>query len=100
MVFPPGCGAGQDRAVTTPPASIPESLPDPSEPPTAPESEQVRVHRLPARARYDRAAVNAVLDAARVAHVGVVVDDRPLVIPMVFCRDGDRLVLHGSVASR
>jgi nitroimidazol reductase NimA-like FMN-containing flavoprotein (pyridoxamine 5'-phosphate oxidase superfamily) len=44
--------------------------------------------------------VNAVLDAARLAHVGVVVDGRPLVIPMVFCRDGDRLVLHGSVASR
>ena len=67
---------------------------------TPPASDQVRIRRLPARGRYDRAAVDAVLDAARVAHVGVVVDGRPVVIPMVFCRDADRLVLHGSVASR
>ena len=35
-----------------------------------------------------------------VAHVGISVDGQPFVIPMVFGRDGDRLILHGSVATR
>jgi nitroimidazol reductase NimA-like FMN-containing flavoprotein (pyridoxamine 5'-phosphate oxidase superfamily) len=82
--------------VTVPPVPLPE----PPEDPTPPATDQVRIRRLPDRGRYDTEAVHAVLDAARVAHVGVVVDGRPVVIPMVFCRDADRLVLHGSVASR
>jgi nitroimidazol reductase NimA-like FMN-containing flavoprotein (pyridoxamine 5'-phosphate oxidase superfamily) len=52
------------------------------------------------RATFDRAAAYAVLDEGLVAHVGFVVDDRPFVIPMVYGRDGDRLLLHGSVATR
>ena len=32
--------------------------------------------------------------------MGITVDGQPFVIPMAFGRDGDRLVLHGSVASR
>ena len=52
------------------------------------------------RASLDRAAAYAVLDEALVAHVGFVVDDRPFVIPMAYGRDGDRLLLHGSVATR
>jgi nitroimidazol reductase NimA-like FMN-containing flavoprotein (pyridoxamine 5'-phosphate oxidase superfamily) len=41
-----------------------------------------------------------VLDAGFVAHVGIADGDDPTVIPMVYARDGDRLLLHGSVASR
>jgi nitroimidazol reductase NimA-like FMN-containing flavoprotein (pyridoxamine 5'-phosphate oxidase superfamily) len=52
------------------------------------------------RASFDRAAAYAILDEGLVAHVGFVVDDRPFVIPMVYGRDGDRLLLHGSVATR
>lgn len=44
--------------------------------------------------------MHAVLDAGWIAHVGVVADGEPVVIPMVYARDGDRLLLHGSVASR
>lgn len=58
------------------------------------------MRRAAERARYDRAAVHAVLDAGWVAHVALVRDDEPVVIPMVYARDGDRLLLHGSVASR
>jgi uncharacterized protein len=65
-----------------------------------PPSEFSRVRRLPARASYDKATVHAVLDAARIGHVGVVRDGRPVVIPMLFGRVGDDLVLHGSVASQ
>ena len=52
------------------------------------------------RADYRRDSANAILDEALIAHVGFSVDDQPIVIPMVFGRDGDRLILHGSVASR
>ena len=58
------------------------------------------VRRVPARASYDRSLAHAILDEGLVAHVGFVSDDQPFVIPMVYGRDGDRLLLHGSVASR
>jgi nitroimidazol reductase NimA-like FMN-containing flavoprotein (pyridoxamine 5'-phosphate oxidase superfamily) len=58
------------------------------------------VRRAPARARYDRAALDAVLDAGWIAHVAFAVDGEPFVVPMVYARDGDRLLIHGSVASR
>ena len=60
-------------------------------------STRVRVKK---RANYDREVVHRILDDAFVAHVGFVVDDQPFVIPMVYGRDGDRLLLHGSVAAR
>jgi hypothetical protein len=56
--------------------------------------------RVAKRASFDRDAAYAILDEGLVAHVGFVVDDRPFVIPMVYGRDGDRLLLHGSVATR
>ena len=59
----------------------------------------VRVNRVPDRASYDAAAVNAIVDAALVAHVGTVRDGKPLVIPMFCVRDGDTLLLHGAPAA-
>jgi len=58
------------------------------------------VQRIKDRARYDRAAIYAILDAAFIAHVGFCVDGQPFVIPMLYARDGDALLLHGSIASR
>lgn len=58
------------------------------------------VRRKAERADYLRDSANAILDEALVAHVGFSVDEQPFVIPMVFGRDDDRLILHGSVASR
>ncbi len=54
------------------------------------------VRRLAERARYDRDDVDAILDAAYVAHVGTVVDGAPVVMPYACARVGDELVLHGS----
>jgi uncharacterized protein len=59
-----------------------------------------RVRRLADRAAYDKDTVLSILDAAMIGHVGVVRDGRPVVIPMLFGRIGDRLYLHGSVASQ
>lgn len=63
-------------------------------------SDFTEVRRTPERGAYDRKTVNAILDEGIVAHVGLISDDRPVVIPMVYGRDGDMLYLHGSPASR
>lgn len=40
------------------------------------------------------------LDAGQIAHVSFVVEGQPFVIPMLYARLGDHLLLHGGVASR
>ncbi len=52
------------------------------------------------RGSYEREAIYAMLDEALVAHVGFVQDGRPVVMPMVYGRDRDRLYLHGAKAAR
>lgn len=53
------------------------------------------------RAHYDRATIDAILDEGMIAHVGLVgADGRPVVIPMLYARDGDRVLIHGSPATR
>jgi nitroimidazol reductase NimA-like FMN-containing flavoprotein (pyridoxamine 5'-phosphate oxidase superfamily) len=63
-------------------------------------SERARVRRAPSRGTYDRAAIDAILDEALVAHLGFVVDGQPYVIPTLHARDGDVVYIHGSTASR
>jgi nitroimidazol reductase NimA-like FMN-containing flavoprotein (pyridoxamine 5'-phosphate oxidase superfamily) len=60
----------------------------------------VRVKRLPERAQYEREAIEAVLDAALVAHLGFVSDGQPYVIPTLQARVDDLVYVHGSAASR
>lgn len=59
-----------------------------------------QVQRIKDRAHYDRATAYAILDAGFLGHVGFAVDGQPFVIPMLYARDGDALLLHGSIASR
>lgn len=56
--------------------------------------------RLPERAVHDAEAVHAVLDEGLVCHVGVIVDDEPVVLPTIHARIGRRLYLHSSTGSR
>lgn len=63
-------------------------------------SARTTLRRKPERGSHDRAVIDEILDEGLVAHVGVVDDGQPFVIPMAYGRDVDRLVLHGSVASR
>ena len=58
------------------------------------------VRRLPAKQLRGRPALDGVLDAGRVAHVAVVEDGQPFVLPLAYARHGDVLVLHGSTGSR
>ncbi len=48
----------------------------------------------------DKERIDAILDEGMVCHVGIAVDDQPFVIPMAYARDGERLLLHGGIASR
>jgi uncharacterized protein len=51
------------------------------------------------RAVTDRDALDAVLDAGLICHLGVVINGAPLVLPTGYGRDGDTLYLHGSTGA-
>lgn len=63
-------------------------------------TDRTRVRRLPERGHYDRETVYSILDEGYICHVGFVVDGKPVVIPTLYGREGDRLYIHGSAASR
>jgi nitroimidazol reductase NimA-like FMN-containing flavoprotein (pyridoxamine 5'-phosphate oxidase superfamily) len=63
-------------------------------------SERTRVRRLPDKAVDDRAALDAILDEGLVAHVGIVDDQQPFVLPVGYARRGDEVIVHGSSGSR
>jgi len=63
-------------------------------------STRARVRRLPERGRYDREAIDSVLDAGLVAHLGLLSEGQPFVIPTLHARVGDHVYVHGSSASR
>lgn len=58
------------------------------------------VRRAPHRGAYDRETIDAILDEGLVAHMGLVEEGHPVVIPVSYARDGDRVLIHGSPASR
>lgn len=59
-----------------------------------------RVRQVPKRAAYDRATVHGILDAGYVAHVAFTGEAGPVALPMVYVRDGDAVLIHGSRKSR
>ena len=63
-------------------------------------TERTQLRRAPQRGSHHRADLYRVLDAGFVCHLGVTTDEGPKVFPTIYARDGDRLYLHGSVASR
>lgn len=58
------------------------------------------LHRLRERGQADRRELDAVLAAGIVCHLGVIIDDEPVVLPTGYGRIGDTLYLHGSSANR
>lgn len=63
-------------------------------------SQRTKVKRAAQRAIYDKDHVYTILDEGLVAHVGIVQDGLPVVIPMGYARMGNDLLLHGSISSR
>lgn len=58
-----------------------------------------QLHRLADQAVTDRAALDALLDSQWVGVLSCVTDGAPLAVPMLYARDGDRLLLHGSTGA-
>ncbi len=58
------------------------------------------VRQLREKATYERNAVHRVLDAGLVAQVAFVQDSAPVVVPMIYGRDGDTILLHGARKAR
>jgi len=61
----------------------------------------VRLRRKRERGSYDRSVIDAILDEALLAHLGIVdADGQPFVTPTLHARSGDVVYCHGSTASR
>src|SRR5438128_12446981 len=65
-----------------------------------PQTTRSTLKRLPKRGSFDRDVINQILDVGFVCHVGFCVDGQPFVIPTGYARVDDRLIIHGSQASR
>lgn len=63
-------------------------------------SKRNKVRQLREYAVYDREAVHGVLDSALIAAVSFVQDGQPVVVPMLFGRDGETIFLHGARKAR
>ena len=63
-------------------------------------TKRTELRRIPDRGSHEWGTINEILDAGFLAHVGFCVDGQPFVIPTLYGRDGERLYLHGSAASR
>lgn len=59
-----------------------------------------RLRRLPERGSTDIQLAREIIDGARICHVGFTLEAQPYVVPMALGRDGDDILLHGSVVSR
>lgn len=57
------------------------------------------VTRYRDRAATDRAALDEVLDAGLICHIGVTLHGAPVVLPTVYGRSADTLYLHGSTGA-
>jgi nitroimidazol reductase NimA-like FMN-containing flavoprotein (pyridoxamine 5'-phosphate oxidase superfamily) len=63
-------------------------------------TDRTRVRRLSEKAVNDRRVLHAVLDAGLVAHVAVVDEGQPYVLPVAYARRGEQVLFHGSTGSR
>lgn len=59
-----------------------------------------KVRQLNKKAHYDTDTVHRILDAGVVAHVAFIQDGAPIVVPMIYGRDGGTIYLHGARKAR
>ena len=63
-------------------------------------TKRTELRRIPGRGSHDWETICQILDAGFLASIGFCLDGQPFVIPTLYGRDGERLYLHGSAASR
>jgi uncharacterized protein len=59
-----------------------------------------KVRQLREKAAYDKKTVHEILDSALLASVGFVQDGQPVVVPMLYGREGEIVYLHGARKAR
>jgi len=59
-----------------------------------------KVRQLAEKADYEKSTVNRILDAGLVAQVAFIQDGSPVVVPMIYGREGESLFLHGARKAR
>jgi uncharacterized protein len=64
------------------------------------QTQRTILKRLPKRGSHERDTINRILDEGFICHVGFAVDGQPFVIPTGYARADDKLLIHGSQASR
>ncbi len=64
------------------------------------ETKRSELRRVPVRGSHDWDTIKQILDAGFLAHIGFCVEGQPFVIPTLYGREGEKLYLHGSAASR
>ena len=63
-------------------------------------SKQNKVRQLREKGLYDKAVVHRILDEGLVAHVAFVQEGSPVVVPMIYGREGETVYLHGARKAR
>lgn len=63
-------------------------------------SKKNKVRQLREKAAYDKETVHGILDSAMLAHVAFVQDGEPVVVPMLYGREGETIFLHGARKAR
>ena len=63
-------------------------------------SKRNKIRQLREKADYDRDTVHKILDSALLASVAFVQDGQPVVVPMLYGREGETVFLHGARKAR
>ena len=63
-------------------------------------SRRNKVRQIREKAAYDRKTVHSILDSGLFASVAFVEDGDPVVVPMIYGRDGETIYLHGARKAR
>jgi nitroimidazol reductase NimA-like FMN-containing flavoprotein (pyridoxamine 5'-phosphate oxidase superfamily) len=74
--------------------SVVRELPDPGS------TDRTRLRRIPDKAVTERAIAYEILDAGLVAHVSVIQEGQPFVLPVGYARAEAEVLIHGSSGSR
>lgn len=67
---------------------------------TVKKTERSKLQRVRKRGAYDRATLDAIIDAAVLCHVAYIIDGEPYCTPTLVWREGDYVYWHGSSISR
>ncbi len=62
-------------------------------------ADPARIRRLPEKAVSDMETIHQILDEGFICHVAYLADDRPVVIPTLYARVKNTIILHGSTAA-